>query len=434
MSGGSVLLEPGPGRHPPASEGPGEAAGGQRSVRYTRAPCPSLARQRCWSSCVVALIVLGPDKLPGGQADRGPVGRLPPIPPAARVRCARVRSPIYPPPTRSPRPCGRPLTSSTSWPIDRLDGERGASGTASVTIDGADAREETDGETQSPAGLEPTCGVGAGLRRRPSRSQYLVGVSHQVRAAGGVVPDDPGHELTRPGPRWTGRGSPVMAISLKRRNEARPPPDSMTLVEHLGELRRRVVISRGGLRAWPPPWPSCSTTASCPSSSTPTARSSRPLQLVRTGPLDGLSLRIKIAAYGGLFLASPIILWELWRFITPGLHPKEKQYAIPFIVSSILLFALGCLVAYYTFPHALQFLDHIGGPSLQQISTPTVPQPHPLADDGLRADLRVPGPAGLAADGRGAQPPDSSARGDVGHRRSSWWSPGWSPRAPIRSR
>ncbi len=57
-----------------------------------------------------------------------------------------------------------------------------------------------------------------------------------------------------------------------------------------------------------------------------------------------------------------MLLWELWRFITPGLNRKEKRYAIPFIVASITLFALGCLVAYVTFPHALNFLDHIGGP------------------------------------------------------------------------
>jgi sec-independent protein translocase protein TatC len=82
-------------------------------------------------------------------------------------------------------------------------------------------------------------------------------------------------------------------------------------------------------------------------------------------------LRVKIAAYGGIFLASPIWLWELWRFITPGLNPKEKKYAIPFIVASIVLFAMGCLVAYLSFPHALTFLGNIGGPNLHQILDPT---------------------------------------------------------------
>jgi len=73
-------------------------------------------------------------------------------------------------------------------------------------------------------------------------------------------------------------------------------------------------------------------------------------QLYVTGPLDGLSLRIKIAAYGGLFLSLPVILWELWRFITPGLHAREKRYAVPFVGSSLALFSIGVALAYVTFP------------------------------------------------------------------------------------
>jgi sec-independent protein translocase protein TatC len=161
-----------------------------------------------------------------------------------------------------------------------------------------------------------------------------------------------------------------MAIRLKRRNEPKARADSMTLIEHLTELRRRVLVSAVAFVVAATvafllynhilsflQHPYCQVNA-------------RHCNLYVTSPLDGLSLRVKIAAYGGIFLASPVILWELWRFITPGLNPKEKKYAIPFIVSSIFLFALGCLVAYVTFPHALQFLDHIGGPSLQQIYNP----------------------------------------------------------------
>ena len=162
-----------------------------------------------------------------------------------------------------------------------------------------------------------------------------------------------------------------MALSLKRRSEARPKPDSMTLVEHLTELRRRVLVCAVAFVVTATvafvcyPWilsflkhPYCQVAP-------------HRCGFYITGPLDGLALRVKIAAYGGLVLASPILLWELWRFITPGLHPKEKKYAIPFIVASIALFGLGCLVAYLTFPHALNFLDHIGGPSLTAILDPT---------------------------------------------------------------
>jgi sec-independent protein translocase protein TatC len=80
--------------------------------------------------------------------------------------------------------------------------------------------------------------------------------------------------------------------------------------------------------------------------------------------LEAFATRLKVAAWSGAFLASPVVLWQLWRFITPGLHKKEKRYAIPFIVASILLFALGAAVALYTFESALRFLVAMGGDNL----------------------------------------------------------------------
>jgi len=166
-----------------------------------------------------------------------------------------------------------------------------------------------------------------------------------------------------------------MASRLRFRSRGkadRPRPDAMTLAEHLAELRRRLVISVlafvvGATVAfifyqqilnWLQE-PYCRVAGS------------RHCGLYITGPLDGLSLRVKVAAYGGLFIASPVILWELWRFITPGLHKNEKRYAIPFVISALVLFGLGAVVAYLTFPHALGFLDKVGGPSLQEIYDPS---------------------------------------------------------------
>jgi len=81
-------------------------------------------------------------------------------------------------------------------------------------------------------------------------------------------------------------------------------------------------------------------------------------------PLEAFATRLKVAAWSGAFIASPVVLWQLWRFITPGLHKKEKRYAIPFIVASILLFALGAFVALFTFESALRFLVGVGGENL----------------------------------------------------------------------
>ena len=144
----------------------------------------------------------------------------------------------------------------------------------------------------------------------------------------------------------------------------------MSLVEHLAELRRRLVICAvalvaGGIVAFLlynvildfllGPYKSV------------TGKET----LVITDPLEGFATRLKIAAWGGFFLASPVVLWQLWRFITPGLHKQEKRFAIPFIVASILLFLCGAAVALLTFEPALSFLVGVGGENLETFFTPT---------------------------------------------------------------
>jgi sec-independent protein translocase protein TatC len=151
----------------------------------------------------------------------------------------------------------------------------------------------------------------------------------------------------------------------------RPTPDAMTLGEHLAELRRRVVISAlafvvGAIVAFIV-YPHILHFLQSPYCR---VAGKHHCQLYITDPLGGLALRIKLAAYGGLFLASPVVLWELWRFITPGLNRNEKRYALPFVFSSMLLFSGGAVLAYVSFPHALRFLQNVGGPSLQQIYDP----------------------------------------------------------------
>ena len=63
----------------------------------------------------------------------------------------------------------------------------------------------------------------------------------------------------------------------------------------------------------------------------------------------------------GLLLAMPFIAFQLWRFITPGLRPSEKRFAIPFALASTLLFVAGVAVAFYTLPKAIGFLSSMGG-------------------------------------------------------------------------
>jgi sec-independent protein translocase protein TatC len=83
-----------------------------------------------------------------------------------------------------------------------------------------------------------------------------------------------------------------------------------------------------------------------------------------TNPLDGLTLRIKIGFFGGLLFWSPVLFWQLWRFITPGLKSRERRYAVPFVACSLFFFIAGMVLAYFSFAHAIQFLESIGGKTL----------------------------------------------------------------------
>ena len=88
--------------------------------------------------------------------------------------------------------------------------------------------------------------------------------------------------------------------------------------------------------------------------------------LFSLGPLDGFSARMRICAYGGLVLALPVIMWQIWRFIVPALSKKERTYAVPFIASSVLLFTVGCYLAYWTLDKALEFLISWSGTDVTQ--------------------------------------------------------------------
>lgn len=147
----------------------------------------------------------------------------------------------------------------------------------------------------------------------------------------------------------------------------------MPIMDHLTELRRRLIISAvaivaGAIVAFAfynrildfLVQPYCEIPRRVPG----------PCTLFITDPLEGFTTRLKVATYSGLMLASPVVLWQLWRFVTPGLNRKEKRYAVPFVAASLALFVLGVLLAKLTFPKALEFLVGVGGPNLQTIFSP----------------------------------------------------------------
>jgi sec-independent protein translocase protein TatC len=94
-------------------------------------------------------------------------------------------------------------------------------------------------------------------------------------------------------------------------------------------------------------------------------------QLVTSGPLEGFTTRLKVCGYGGVVLAAPVILWELWRFITPGLYKNEKRYVLPFVAAAIVLFAAGVGTAILVFPKALDWLINVSGSDIVPFFSPS---------------------------------------------------------------
>ncbi len=146
----------------------------------------------------------------------------------------------------------------------------------------------------------------------------------------------------------------------------------MTLIEHLTELRTRIVRSSlavgvGFVICWifGPDLLQFLVDPYCdivdPAAIEAAGGDAAECTLLVTEPMEQLNVRLTTATYGGLTFAIPVILWQVWQFVTPGLYPHEKRYAIPFVISGVALFALGVSLAYWSLPRALEFLTEIGG-------------------------------------------------------------------------
>ena len=138
----------------------------------------------------------------------------------------------------------------------------------------------------------------------------------------------------------------------------------MGVLEHLGELRTRIILSIiaitcAGLAGWILYplildfilQPYCDTLG-------------RDCTLRIDEPLEGLNTRFMVSAYSGIIMSFPVLLWQFWRFISPGLHQNEKRQGVMMVAFGASLFALGCYLAFATLPRALDFLVSIGGTDL----------------------------------------------------------------------
>jgi sec-independent protein translocase protein TatC len=153
---------------------------------------------------------------------------------------------------------------------------------------------------------------------------------------------------------------------------------TMTLVEHLSELRRRLLISvaavvAGTIVAWFL-YDHAINLMIGPYRDFLNHHPSKNISLgslVTTGPLEGFTTRIKVSSYLGIVAASPVVLWQLWRFVNPGLRKSERRYAGPFILSAVTLFGLGVTTAILVFPKAIDWMITVSGSGIVPLFSPS---------------------------------------------------------------
>lgn len=144
----------------------------------------------------------------------------------------------------------------------------------------------------------------------------------------------------------------------------------MSLMEHLGELRVRLVRSALALVVGAAVGyalfdqatdllvgPYCAID--------PELLAEGDCTLIATRPLEGFSVRISTSLVIGLFVGGPVIFYQLWRFISPGLTSSERRYAAPFVVMAQLLFGCGIAFAWFVLPNALRVLAEIAGDDIR---------------------------------------------------------------------
>jgi sec-independent protein translocase protein TatC len=166
-----------------------------------------------------------------------------------------------------------------------------------------------------------------------------------------------------------------MALSLSRRSEKQPSQferasdGSMSLIEHVRELRSRMfiaaiglvvgliigfIVSKGVFNLLSKPY------CTLPSSIATRPDGSTYCDFVVLGVGDPLVVRLKVALWVGLFVGSPVWLYQLWAFVAPGLHRHERKWAYIFVGIAAPLFIGGGSLAYFMIFHSLPWIMDAG--------------------------------------------------------------------------
>ena len=168
-----------------------------------------------------------------------------------------------------------------------------------------------------------------------------------------------------------------MAVFRRRK---RPEDASMTMVEHLTELRTRLIIcviavglmSVVGFVFYSPILefltdPYQRAVLALPKNRQPPGALAG--VLVFDSPVAPFLTFLKVGFISGLMLALPIVMWQVWQYVTPALTKRERRMGIPFVLSSVLLFAGGAAFSLAIIPRGLRFLLGFGGGDLVPLLT-----------------------------------------------------------------
>ena len=160
-------------------------------------------------------------------------------------------------------------------------------------------------------------------------------------------------------------GARIVGERFVHTQRQKNPEGRMPFMDHIRELRNRVVkialaLAAGmtaGFFFFIQAWhvierPLCSATIRGYSG----CRTLGVNQLVLNGPLDAFYLRVKVALIVGVILSSPIWLYQIWAFVTPGLHTREKQWSYIFLGAAVPLFDIGITLCYLSLGRSMRYL------------------------------------------------------------------------------
>jgi len=91
-------------------------------------------------------------------------------------------------------------------------------------------------------------------------------------------------------------------------------------------------------------------------------------QAIYLQPAGGVLLQLKVAMYIGVVLASPVVIQQIWWFVSPGLHPHERRFILPLIVATVVFFLMGVAVAIFALPIYLKVLNSLSPPHVTYLA------------------------------------------------------------------